>query len=261
MTLTSDIHGFDEVFQSQYLTPFAGLSTFHQQLQYYKTHLHLVEPTRITLNCTHIQRIAGRKRKTIVKKEEVFYISILQTLEVMLQNDAVLKEVLQGHQSSTETLTDYCDGNIFKEHSLYSVDPSALQIIFYFDDLELCNPLGSKRTIHKVGAFYFMLGNLSPNFRSRVSSIQLVALAKSSIINTHGMDKILAPFIRDMEKLESGVTMDIKGQEHFFKGTLTVVSADNPASQLLGGFKQGHTAFLLCTVQRINCAIKECRRA
>ena len=48
-----------------------------------------------------------------------------------------------------------------------------------------------------------MLGNLSPNFRSRVSSIQLVALAKSSIINTHGMDKILAPFIRDMEKLES----------------------------------------------------------
>ena len=40
--------------------------------------------------------------------------------------------------------------------------------------------------------------------------------------------------------------MDIKGQEHFFKGTLTVVSADNPASQLLGGFNQGHTAFRKC---------------
>ena len=42
------------------------------------------------------------------------------------------------------------------------------------------------------------------------------------------------------------MTFDVKGETYFFKGSLTVVSADNPASQLLGGFKQGHTAYRKC---------------
>lgn len=40
--------------------------------------------------------------------------------------------------------------------------------------------------------------------------------------------------------------MNIKGQDYNFKGTIIVLSADNPASQELGGFKQGHTAFCKC---------------
>ena len=46
---------------------------------------------------------------------------------------------------------DYCDGIIFKQHPLFSFEPHALQIILYFDDLELCNPLGTSAKIHKIG--------------------------------------------------------------------------------------------------------------
>ena len=31
-----------------------------------------------------------------------------------------------------------------------------------------------------------------------------------------------------------------------FRGTISIISADNPASQLLGGFKQSHSAFRKC---------------
>lgn len=48
-----------------------------------------------------------------------------------------------------------------------------------------------------------MLGNLSPKYRSRVNLIQLIALTKSSVIQQHGMDKILEPFIKDIKLLES----------------------------------------------------------
>ena len=55
--------------------------------------------------------------------------------------------------------------------------------------------------LHFKGTFYFTLGNLSPKFRSRLSSIQLMALVKSSFITTYGMDVILQPFVDDMKKL------------------------------------------------------------
>lgn len=50
-------------------------------------------------------------------------------------------------------LKDYCDGRSCKAHPLFSVDISALQIILYFDEVEVCNPLGTKKNIHTLGVF------------------------------------------------------------------------------------------------------------
>ena len=36
-------------------------------------------------------------------------------------------------------------------HPLFSSHRQALQIHFYYDDVEVCNPLGSKAKIHKLG--------------------------------------------------------------------------------------------------------------
>ena len=35
--------------------------------------------------------------------------------------------------------------------SMFSLELHALQIILYFDDLELCNPVGTSAKIHKIG--------------------------------------------------------------------------------------------------------------
>lgn len=49
------------------------------------------------------------------------------------------------------TLRDFCDGELFRNNQLFREDPSALQIQLYYDELELCNPLGSKAKKHKLG--------------------------------------------------------------------------------------------------------------
>ena len=92
-----------------------------------------------------------------------------------------------------------------------------------YDDVEICNPLGSKSSIHKLvvctcdcpysimktscstllGFFYFSLGNISPEYRSKLSSIYLVAIAKQKYISVYGMEAILAPFLKDIAKLVS----------------------------------------------------------
>ena len=44
----------------------------------------------------------------------------------------------------------------------------------------------------------------------------------------------------------TGVRFVIGRNIHYFRGTVSVVSADNPASAALGGFKQSASAFRFC---------------
>ena len=62
-------------------------------------------------------------------------------------------QVESGHRSQSGFLEDFCDGKAFATHPLFSVHVNALQVFFYYDELEVCNPLGSKTKIHKLGKY------------------------------------------------------------------------------------------------------------
>lgn len=48
-------------------------------------------------------------------------------------------------------IADFCDGDVYANHPLFSSDPKAIQIFLYYDDVEVVNPLGSKTSKHKFG--------------------------------------------------------------------------------------------------------------
>lgn len=45
---------------------------------------------------------------------------------------------------------------------------------------------------------------------------------------------------------ENGYPFEVNGEVRYFRGTVSIVSADNPASAALGGFKQSASAFRFC---------------
>lgn len=47
--------------------------------------------------------------------------------------------------------SDFCDGEVYNNHPIFSADSSAIQIVVYYDDVEVANPLGSHRGVHKLG--------------------------------------------------------------------------------------------------------------
>lgn len=57
--------------------------------------------------------------------------------------------------------------------------------------------------VYFTGFFYFSLGNMEPKYRSRVASIQLLAIVKKSVLDNYGMDAVLKPFVDDIKKLVS----------------------------------------------------------
>lgn len=124
------------------------------------------------------------------------------------------------------------------------------------ENTRLCSLIIFNPTTYCIGAFYYMLGNVSPRFRSKISNIQLLALAKYNTVVEFGIDRILQPIVEDIRKLESvsifltqspiKVSFLVNGRVRHFRGTVSIVSADNPASAALGGFKQSASAFRLC---------------
>ena len=55
-------------------------------------------------------------------------------------------------------LGDFCDACAYQTSPLFEKDPCALQIQLYYDELEVCNPIGTKAKKHKLGKWvYFNL--------------------------------------------------------------------------------------------------------
>lgn len=173
------------------------------------------------------------------KRDSFQYVPLLNTLEKLLEDNTIIEYIDNPHQRLDDKLEDFCDGELFINHPIFSTDPFALQVIAYFDELEVCNPLGTHTKVHKLGIILFTLGNIPPKFRSTLRAINLVACAVHPIIVEHGIDSILEPFIKDLNVLASqGITVSLKGNTRTFKGGLLCFLADNLASNLLGGFKE-----------------------
>lgn len=166
------------------------------------------------------------------------YIPLLKSLCKLLGDISILNQVEKCDQriSKNGQIHDFCDGTLYSAHPIFSRDPHALQIIAFYDELEICNPLGSHTKVHKLGMVFYSLGNIAPIYRSKLRHINLAIVATVPVIEKYGLNKILEPFISDLNILSSeGIC--IPASKHIYKGALLAFLADNLASNDLGGFK------------------------
>lgn len=57
-------------------------------------------------------------------------------------------------------------------------------------------------TVFHLGLVYYLLGNLHPKFRSSLKSIQLLCVARNSIIVKYGIAEIFRPIVEAIQELE-----------------------------------------------------------
>jgi hypothetical protein len=110
-----------------------------------------------------------------------FLESVQQFLSIKVVFDAVMLNFSSYHSSANPT--DYSDdlrGSYIKKHPLY-IKHSGQILCFqiYMDEVEVSNPLGSKKGKHKICVFYWTLLNIPPIFRSSLRSIQLLGIVSN----------------------------------------------------------------------------------
>lgn len=76
---------------------------------------------------------------------------LFHVTQKVLYDIECIPQILRGHRRSDDLIGDFCDAEACKSHPLFSRDPQALQILLYYDDLEVANPLGSHTKVHKLG--------------------------------------------------------------------------------------------------------------
>lgn len=74
-------------------------------------------------------------------------------------------------------------------------------MVLYTDEIELCNPLGSRANKNKLLLIYYTLGNINPEYRSRLAAIRLLAMVKSKDLSHCGIDEIFERNNRDLTEL------------------------------------------------------------
>lgn len=118
-------------------------------------------------------------------KQDTFqYIPLLKVLQLICNDHNILRQIFRPDPSAPETLTDFSDGKIYKESEFFNTDKPHLRIQLYSDEFEVANPLGSKKLLHQVSAFYFTLGNIPPKHRSVLRHIHLLTLVKHGLVKT-----------------------------------------------------------------------------
>lgn len=132
---------------------------------------------------------------------EIQYIPLKDTFFSFL-SDVGIRELIDNYLSQySETLDDYKDGLAYSK----KCQNNQLPYVLYFDDWESGNPLGSHKTIHKVGSIYCSLRCLPPHMYSQLKNIHLVCLFPSSSRERLGNERILAPLISDIELEEKEI--------------------------------------------------------
>lgn len=127
----------------------------------------------------------------------MIYIPILETLEQMLSNKKISSIISKPVQlTGNGYYYDIFYGSVYTSDQFFKDHPSTLAIMLFHNEVEICNPLGSTATKHKIDMYYYCVANISPKYRSRVCTVKLFAIAKASHVKKYGIDKILGPHNR-----------------------------------------------------------------
>lgn len=189
------------------------------------------------------------------KKDTYHYISVSRTLRHYIQHEDIW-DAIQSQKvrtSSDSILQDYRDGENFEDHAVFSANPNAIGLHGYIDDFEVCNPLGSARTKHKITAVYFYVGNLPEISTSNLRSIHVALLARTPLVKKHTLTKVLEKFNEDLRMLEvQGINTELRNDNFHVFASLATVSADNLGSHQLGGLSMSFSSGRVCRHCMIN---------
>ncbi|XP_065204550.1 uncharacterized protein LOC135834551 [Planococcus citri] len=213
--------------------PFADLKTLDGQIRAVRNFGSYIEPKEIPLG-QRIDQVLDRKSQEYVPRavyETFQYVSVIEVLKVVMANQEIRTAIESEKPAEDGVLSSFIDGKTFKNSQFFQKFPHALRLQLYYDELEITNPLASKRGVHKLGAFYYIIQNLPDNMRSQLNSIHVLCLCYYEDVKKYGFQKVLDPFLSELKLLESdnGVRVNLNGEDLTIRASIAAFCGDGAA--------------------------------
>ena len=234
---------------------FQFIDTKRKHVKYLKDNFSLLEPVAVVMG----QRMNIKAGTQVASSVKVYAYAVpfIQNLQHLLSLPEVKKCIFSDSalEDRDNCMTDFRHGQYCKNDPVLQ-QAYALKILGYYDDIEVVNPIGAHTKKHKLSVFFWTLLNIPPKYRSKLSCIQLVAVAKSRDCKQFGLSALLSDFTHGLKLLyQEGIdVVDECGAVIRLKGGLVAFCGDTLASNVIGGFKEGvgfaHKMCRTCEISR-----------
>ena len=160
--------------------------TEHQRQLVYTNVCRMIHPVSVLLGY-RVVCLRGKKQR---KKQIGYCVPLNDQLQRLLNLPEVWHFFRNPSMSNDGIHRDINDCKYVKSHRFQEDPTNFLKIALYYDDVEIQNPLRSSQK-YKLSMFYFQLLNIPVQFRSKLSSVSLLAVCRSKNLQKFGVKNIL----------------------------------------------------------------------
>jgi len=186
------------------------------------------------IDCNNTSVIFGplnKKKKSFTCHRKISIVPLKIALTKFLEIPNVFSTItsyIEKCKNDNSIITSITQSTFWKSTVKDSDCKTVLPLILFSDDIEINNPLGSHKGIHKLGAVYCTIACIPKEYSSRLGNIFLFQLHHSVDHKRLGNKKIFRKVIEVITDLEiNGIRIEINEEVKtvFFK--LCFIAGDN----------------------------------
>jgi len=208
----------------------------------------LQAPKEVVLGTRIIGGAPGKTgiTKQVPKFDVLYHLSVRNLLEKLLAIPE-LRNQLHQHKGNAAKVpvgvySDYLNGLTVRQDA--TTIENIVNVLLYFDEIEICNPLGSRAGKHKLGMTYLIIKDLPEIFQSKLKYIHLVTIVKSVDIKRYGVCACYQHIVEELGDLwRIGITT---AEGTCFKIKLCQLVGDNLGLHQLLGFNESFSSNFPC---------------
>lgn len=235
-------------------TPFDSLDSEYKRFNYFKEQGTLIEPESYVIGQHTIGKKIDSKYVIVPALATGQYISVKTVLQKLFALPGCLQQILDYMQNlksvKSNNISNIIQAQSFKQLQKQYPDKIIIPLIFYYDEFEVNDPLGSQSGTHKMGAVYYFLPCIPAYAQSHLMNILVALLFNSNDRKQFGNRKTFLPLIRELKYLHTHSLCTYENIDVYVNCRLFV--ADNLGRHEIGGFVQSFAANYPCSVCKIS---------
>lgn len=227
---------------------FQNVNSEYKRLKYFLSSETLKKPIEIELGTIECRSNKKNKVSLNLRKRSFCYIPLKNTLKDFLELPDVLNSILD-HQKEilqSNSISNIINGSLNKPFFL-NFGYNTIPLLFYFDDFESSNPLGSHAGVHKLGVVYFTIPSIPQKYSSRLENIFLNMIFYSIDRNNFGNTILFRPLVDELKYLETcGITIKVKNSDQQIHFKIVGFIGDNLGIHSIFGLTESFNSNYFC---------------
>lgn len=229
--------------------PFHKFRTEHLRFNYFQENGSLIKPISFRVGEEFTDVKCDNGVTLDIKKCSASFIPPSDILKAFMELPNVFETIIEYINSLTDSnvICNIIQTEIWKNVLKRFGNKTVLPICLYFDDFEVNNPLGTHAGVHKIGAVYYSILCLPPQYASNLDNIFVAQFHHTKDLQKFGTNFVFGHLLDNLKQLEKdGIVISINNTERQIYFVVTLILGDNLGVHKMLGFHESFNCNYFC---------------